>query len=153
MQLVRSALLAGVVGLAGCATIIDGTTSNIVITTEPPGARVTINDGAEHMTPTGLKLTRGKAYTLVVSKEGFHSERVKIRNTLNPWVFGNIVFGGLIGLAVDLLSGAVTDLTPTKVHIALQALRPSERPEIRDWSPPKQSPKEKPQATAPEAAK
>ncbi len=33
----------------------------------------------------------------------------------NPWVFGNLLAGGLIGLAVDASTGAVSTLYPTEV--------------------------------------
>jgi hypothetical protein len=43
-----------------------------------------------------------------VSKEGFQSRERKVDGTVNGWYFGNVVFGGLIGMiAVDPATGAM----------------------------------------------
>lgn len=40
---------------------------------------------------------------------------------LSGWVFGNIVFGGIIGLAVDAISGSIYKLTPDQIQAELRA--------------------------------
>ena len=37
----------------------------------------------------------------------------------NGWVWGNIVFGGIIGLIIDASSGAMYKLTPEQVNAQL----------------------------------
>jgi len=39
---------------------------------------------------------------------------------LNAWVVGNIVFGGLIGLAIDAITGAIYKLTPEQIQAELK---------------------------------
>jgi hypothetical protein len=43
------------------------------------------------------------------------------RRSVSGWVWGNIVFGGLIGLAVDAIDGGLYNLTPNQVSGQLLA--------------------------------
>lgn len=40
---------------------------------------------------------------------------------VDAWIAGNIVFGGLIGLAVDAISGGMYKLTPNQLQAELRA--------------------------------
>jgi hypothetical protein len=60
-------------------------------------------------------------------KEGFQPHELKIDGAINGWYFGNILFGGLIGmLAVDLSAGAMYTLKPDEVDAALASLKVSQ---------------------------
>lgn len=65
-------------------------------------------------TPTQLTLSTGTAYfhghdyVVLFTKEGFEGRKILISSSVNGWYFGNIIFGGLIGmLIVDPLTGAM----------------------------------------------
>ncbi len=46
-----------------------------------------------------------------ISKDGFTSKSVALRATLNGWYFGNLLFGGLLGLLIiDPATGAMYKL-------------------------------------------
>ena len=52
--------------------------------------------------------------------EGFHGQSVDLVHDVNGWVFGNIIFGGLVGLIIDLTTGNSTKLaTTTPLHVVL----------------------------------
>ena len=120
-------LLAG-----GCATIVSKSDWPIRIATSPEQAEVTVVDVGDGRkvftgkTPTTLTLSSkggyftGRTYNVEVSKEGYATQSVEIRSSLNGWYFGNILFGGLIGfLIVDPLTGAMWTLEPADVTIPL----------------------------------
>ena len=47
---------------------------------------------------------------------------MKLDSSLSGWYFGNIIFGGLIGmLIVDPVTGAMYNLTPAKIEQPLSA--------------------------------
>lgn len=53
---------------------------------------------------------------------GYKTAGVSIRSELSGWYFGNIVFGGLIGmLIVDPATGAMWNLSPDKIEQTLSA--------------------------------
>jgi hypothetical protein len=133
----RSNILAGLVVLAfsgqlgGCATIVARSTQTIIVGSVPEGAAVTITNAsgtAVHSgnTPMSVTLKKGRGYfkpehyVVSITKEGFQPQQLKIDGAINGWYFGNIIFGGLIGmLAVDPSTGAMYTLAPKDVQAAL----------------------------------
>ena len=100
--------------LCGCASIISGTTQPVRITTEPMGARFTVynetgKEVATGNTPKNVVLSRqGGTYRFAFECPNHYPSEVQVPHLLNPFYFGNILFGGLIGLViVDPLTGAV----------------------------------------------
>jgi hypothetical protein len=47
--------------------------------------------------------------------DGYQPFEATITRGTSGWVWGNIVFGGLIGLAVDAMSGGLYTLSPAQV--------------------------------------
>ena len=85
-------------------------------------------DGAYHQQERTLKKGRGyfkpETYTLSFSKEGYKPVDITVRGSVNGWYFGNVIFGGLIGLlAVDPATGAMYTLQPKEVAATLDALK------------------------------
>jgi hypothetical protein len=118
----------------GCATIVGSTTEAVQITSDPPGAHVSIKNhkGTEvfrGQAPTtavlrkGAGYFRGCEYMMSASMEGYHDKTVPLERGLSAWYYlGNIVFGGLIGiLIVDPASGAMWTLEENPPQIILEA--------------------------------
>ena len=105
---------------SGCATIIHGTTQEIPITSEPPGATVATTGDVRATTPGKLELKRKTGHVLTFSKEGYKSDTVKLESVLSGAVAGNILVGGLIGWGVDAATGADSRLVPESVHVVLK---------------------------------
>jgi len=59
--------------------------------------------------PAGSSYMQPERYTIHYSKPGFYPTYQIIEATINPWYFGNIVFGGVVVgmLIVDPLTGAM----------------------------------------------
>jgi hypothetical protein len=51
-------------------------------------------------------------------EKGYHEIGVPLRSTFEGWTFGNILFGGLAGVAVDAGSGAMHD-HPQSIEVSL----------------------------------
>ena len=130
VQVLVSSLL--ILTLTGCASIVDGRPRKFAVRSQPSDAKVSVFDkkGATvgvQQTPAVFQLKRGAGYfsgaqyRLVIEKEGFQKAEVQVKATVNGWYFGNIVFGGLIGLLiVDPASGAMWTLQPKEVDQVLQ---------------------------------
>ena len=125
--------LAGALG--GCATIVAKSSQTIIVGSVPEGAAVSITNAsgvAVHSgnTPMSVTLKKGRGYfkpehyTVRINKEGFQPHELKIDGAINGWYFGNIIFGGLIGmLAVDPATGAMFTLNPKEVTATLTTLK------------------------------
>lgn len=112
-------VLVSVLG-SGCATIINGTTQKIPISSVPTGAKVTVDQSTGYTTPTVLDLSRKRNHTLQVSLGGYNTEVITLQSVMSGAVMGNLVLGGLIGWGVDAASGAQKRLVPESIHITLQ---------------------------------
>lgn len=102
---------------SGCASIVSGRHAEVAIHSYPANAHVVIrdkrgNEVASTHTPGKVVLRRKDKfifparYTATISAPGYQTAQVPIRSTLNPWVAGNLVFGGIPGLVVDNATGA-----------------------------------------------
>ena len=70
-----------------------------------------------------LKKAAGVSYLVTISKPGYQPVEIEVKRRVSGWyIFGNMVFGGLVGwLIVDPLSGAVFTLSPGKINETLVA--------------------------------
>ena len=110
------ALLFVVLGtmLAGCATVVSGTTQTVGVNTDPEGAdcqftRKGVLVGRVNPTPGTIQI--GKDYesvSVLCQKEGFDDTAGVIGSEFQAMTLGNILLGGLIGVVVDAASGAMT---------------------------------------------
>lgn len=102
--------------LSSCATIIKGSKQEFKITSNPTQATVYVNDSSIGKTPITTKLARKEKNTKIkLTLEGYKDVEISLKREGNGWVWGNIVFGGIIGLIVDLSDGAIYQLTPSQI--------------------------------------
>lgn len=102
-----------------CASIVSGRSQQIPVVTNPSGAIVTVGTMTQTSPATFLLDRRQGVYVVKVEKEGYQPIEVVLRKGVNGWVFGNIVFGGLIGLVIDIASGSASKFTPDEVEVNL----------------------------------
>jgi hypothetical protein len=127
--------------LSGCATIVHGGPRPISVASTPPGAKVTIYDRNNTLVetnttpfvaqlPTKYSYFKGQEYRLVFELAAHAPAEVKLEASLSGWYFGNIVFGGVVGmLIVDPITGAMYNLSPQKIE---QPLSPNQAEVIRN---------------------
>lgn len=103
----------------GCATIMHGTSQGIGIQSKPTGAAVTIDNQEYGKTPVVANLSRKDNHVVHLTLDGYQPFDATIIRSTSGWVWGNILFGGLIGLAVDAISGGLYKLSPQQVEAEL----------------------------------
>lgn len=108
-----AAALVAAVLLSGCATITQGTGQTIAINTEPEGAnckleRAGIAIGFVRSSPGPVTIEKSKNDVLVTcNKEGFLEEQQPLAAGFAGMTLGNLLLGGIIGVAIDAGSGAI----------------------------------------------
>lgn len=107
--------------LTSCATIMNGTTEEICIQSMPSNADVYVDNFSRGKTPAVVELDRGTSHVVRIELEGYETHEIFLQKKMSGWAFGNIVFGGVIGLAVDACSGGLYRLTPDQVNAQLKA--------------------------------
>jgi uncharacterized protein YceK len=105
--------------LTGCGSIMHGTTQGVGLASSPTNAKITIDNVAKGNTPVITELTRKDTHIIKLELAGFMPYETTITRKVSGWVWGNIVFGGLVGLAVDAISGGLYELSPSEVNAAL----------------------------------
>jgi hypothetical protein len=144
INLILPAIIAVIITVftSGCASIVHGGPRNIVVNSQPTGAKVAISkfDTGEVVhggtTPFTVSLSprrgffKGQSYDLRIELPGHRLANVTVRSEISGWYFGNILFGGLIGmLIVDPATGAMWNLTPQRVD---QSLSPDQASLLQD---------------------
>ena len=100
-------------GLCSCATIVDGGSDTINLMTSDGSsvkAQVTSKMGTQTLVlPTLMSVPKScKDISIQVIEDNKTNMSYAVAEShVNGWVFGNIIFGGLIGLAVDGLTGNI----------------------------------------------
>ena len=120
-MLPKTLALGAVLVLAACATIIHGSRQQVSISSTPSNARVTVDGQPQGATPAIVLLKRKDLHTVRLELDGYQPVEIALRRKVSGWVWGNIIFGGLIGLAVDAGTGGMYKLTPEQLTTTLTA--------------------------------
>lgn len=106
----------------GCSSIVSKSSYVVEINSDPEGADFVISNRAGEevlsgVTPNAstLKASSGffkpEQYTINFSKKGYQPSSDTVSGSLDPWYFGNILIGGLLGmLIIDPATGAMYEL-------------------------------------------
>lgn len=112
-------VLASAFCFSGCATITKDDSQPVAFSSDPQGAIVKINNIPRGVTPTTIMVKRAmKKQMISFEMEGYHSETFKLEKSVAGMTFGNIIFGGLIGVGVDIATGKATNYEES-VHVKL----------------------------------
>lgn len=109
---VRAALLAVLFTASGCATVVKGTDESVSVMTEPAGAACDLERDGHTIavikeTPDTVEVDRDKDDIVVTCDLAKHETTVgRLESEFGGATLGNVILGGVIGLAVDAASGA-----------------------------------------------
>lgn len=97
--------------VSACASMVHGSRQSIEVQSDPPGAQVSVDrDPVPYTTPTTISFTRGEAHVLVFRKDGFEDYSAQLTSSTSGAVLGNVLLGGVVGIATDYTSGAAYEL-------------------------------------------
>jgi hypothetical protein len=105
-------------GLSGCATIVSGSAQKVTVDTDPPGAACVFRRGGSVIgmvspTPGTLSVDKSRDDIEVrCTKQGYLDNVGVVGSRFQGMTFGNVLFGGLIGVIVDAQSGATAEYQP-----------------------------------------
>ena len=103
-----------------CATVVSEPYQDLTIYSSPSEADIFIDGEYKGKTPTTVKVKKKKnALDIVIEKDGYDTETTIVNHkVVNPWVFGNILFGayGLLGVAIDYTSGSLKEFDTKRLN-------------------------------------
>jgi len=115
------------IALTGCASIVNGNNQVISVEARHKGQQVVgatctlVNPKGTFYVTTPGTVTIHRAYddlNVKCEKDGHQPGLASVKSSTKPMAFGNILFGGVIGAAVDAGSGAAYDY-PTLISVIL----------------------------------
>lgn len=121
----RAAAFLTILAVTACASIMHGTSQDVGISSSPTGATVTLDNQNPGQTPYIAHLSRKDNHVVKLTLPGYAPAELTLTRKTSGWVWGNIVFGGLIGLAVDAMTGGLYNLTPDQLSAALASEKAS----------------------------
>lgn len=115
-----AAVTALCVVFTGCATITQGSSQTLSITSNVEGATVYLDDQKIGVTPFQGSVKKGKK-VVRVEMDGYQTETVALFRKTDGWFWGNIVIGGLGGSTTDGLTGAMYVYAPATYQVDLKS--------------------------------
>ncbi len=102
----------------GCATIIQGSSQKMLITSDPPGAVVSVDGVPLGITPVVAMVARKQPHTLSAALDGYPGDSLRIVPKSN---FGLLALNLLMiyGLPVDLITGAHRSFRESQISFQL----------------------------------
>jgi hypothetical protein len=123
--------------LSGCATIVSGRKTEVTLDNSGGATYFSVLDNHNRVVDSGVTpkqvtlkttqnwLTPAKYHVVYASQEGV--EQYDLNAGFNWWTAGNIVIGGVPGIAIDAATGALWKLQPQVVgHVPQQQIVSSE---------------------------
>ena len=105
--------------LGACASIVEGTDQSIAVSSHPSGAFCILEReggqiGAVNPTPGTVRIEKStEDITVLCSKPGYQDSIGVLVSEFEGMTAGNLIFGGVVGLAVDAGSGAMYYYPPS----------------------------------------
>ena len=103
------------VGLSGCATLVSDDQQSVVVTSDPVGATCQVRQGGAYVTTVartpGTILVGKSRHDIAIdcTRPGYFPGAAVLEPRFQNWTFGNILYGGSVGLLVDTSSGAINE--------------------------------------------
>ncbi len=141
-----SILLSSSILFTSCASIVSKSSYPISINSAPSEAQIVIKDkkGIEifsGQTPATLKLKSGSGffgkarYQVTFNKSGYQTKTVPVEFKLNGWYFGNLLFGGVLGmLIIDPATGAMYKIETEFLNETLLPAKTTASNELRVYN-------------------
>lgn len=130
IKLRTGGVLAALALLSGCATILEGSTQDLALETNPAGATCVVNREGNYLgtvvsTPGHFKIGRSKRdLTIVCTRPGFATVTVSQPSDYAGTTWGNLMLGYPTGFLIDGLSGA-DYFYPTRIIMDMAPASPS----------------------------
>lgn len=126
--------------VSGCATITRGSTEAFVVEADPAGADVALSNGLSCRTRCSLTVKRKDAFIVKITRDGYEPVEASVTSQTAGGgaaaMAGNVIFGGLIGVAADVGTGATQELKPNPLRVTLaedQDVTPAAAPAQPAW--------------------
>lgn len=105
---------------SGCATLFSSSSDEVTFTSEPEGAEVVLDGEVVGRTPLSYELERTtfRRSEVLLRKDGYRSERIRVRKALDTVALFNCT--SVLSWGTDALTGAMMEYSPNKYFVELE---------------------------------
>lgn len=129
MKLFKSALLCLITALlCSCSTILNTTTQEVEIKTNPANAKITIDGKKYGTTPQLVNLERGNNHIVKLELDGYETYETQLTRKISGWFWFNIFNAIVPGVLIDYMTGSMYRLLPENFEAELHPAKPPEKP-------------------------
>lgn len=126
-------VIAMALSVSACGTVTRGSNEDVTFNSDPPGAKVQTSTGLVcQATPCTFPISRKQEFVATFELPGHLSQQIAVKTEVSgggaAGMAGNILVGGIIGVAVDASTGATLDHTPNPVFATMVPVHTPRRP-------------------------
>lgn len=103
--------------MAGCASVIKGTSQTVTFNSNPEGAEVLVDGIPFGATPLSVKLAKNKYSNITFKKEGYKPRSMVLEKQFDGIALINIVWDFS---TTDLITGAIYEYSPSQYYVDLK---------------------------------
>ncbi|MEW6506812.1 MAG: PEGA domain-containing protein [Bacteroidota bacterium] len=111
---------------AACSTVLNTTTQNLEIKTNPANAKISVDGKKFGTSPQIINIDRGSNHTIKLELEGHETYETQITRKISFWFWANVFNGFIPGMLTDMFTGAMYNLLPEIIEVDLT---PAKQPE------------------------
>lgn len=115
-----------IISVTACSTVLNTTTQDIAIKTNPANAKITVGGKKFGTSPQVINIDRGSNHTIKLELEGHETYETQITRKISFWFWGNVLNGFIPGMLTDMFTGAMYNLLPEIIEVDLT---PAKQPE------------------------
>ncbi|MDF1613033.1 PEGA domain-containing protein [Stygiobacter electus] len=102
-----------------CSTVLNTTTQEIEVKSNPANAKITIDGKKFGLTPQIVNLERGSNHVVKLELDGYEVYETQITRKISFWFWGNALNGFIPGMVTDMFTGSMYNLLPEKISVEL----------------------------------
>jgi hypothetical protein len=70
--------------------------------------------------PASIRLPRKNEYQVDITLDGYETATLAMSRGTNGWIWGNLLFGWIVGFIVDVATGSAYKLEPALINVTLE---------------------------------
>ena len=113
------AIMAAAVAMGGCATVFKGKSTPVSVTSNTPGAQVSVDGRPVGVTPTTVDLSN-KTDAVITVAQGGHEETCQMRTSASTgWIIADVFLTSGVGILIDWATHSWNNVGPNVCHVAV----------------------------------
>lgn len=105
--------------LSNCSTVLNTTSQDVFVNSDPENAKIIIDGKKFGTTPQTVNLERGSTHVIKFELDGYESYETQVTKKISFWFWMNAFNGFVPGMLIDMFTGSMYNLLPTKLEVTL----------------------------------